>query len=367
MIMHVITNFTGRAGAETMLARLLNASSDPRVMVVPLIGVSEANRAIVKNPAVVYAPLNAAAPWRIPGAIVRLAGLIRREKPRVLLCWMYHAMAVGSLAARLSGTGVPVVWNVRQSLDDPASFSRSTRIALSVTRRLSNMPDGIIYNSSRARRLHAAYGYADAEATVIPNGFELPELAGPRPREARLFGLVGRFHPQKDHETFFKAAAIAAGAAPDMRFATAGEGVTADSPAIAALLTAAGLAPERIDMKGLVLDMAGFYRSIDVLVLSSRTEGFPNVVAEAMSHGRPVVTTDVGDAAEIVGDAGRVVQARDPAALAAAMIDLYRMAPADYEALAGRARTRIEENYELSRVVARYDAYLADRIAAARR
>lgn len=47
--------------------------------------------------------------------------------------------------------------------------------------------------------------------------------------------------------------------------------------------------------------MPEFYQSIDLLVLSSRTEGFPNVIAEAMSFGKPIVTTDVGDAAAVAG------------------------------------------------------------------
>ena len=85
------------------------------------------------------------------------------------------------------------------------------------------------------------------------------------------------------------------------------------------MMAAAGLPEAAIELRGQVDDMAAFYRDIDVLVLSSRTEGFPNVVAEAMSHGKPVVTTDVGDAALVVGDTGVVVPPRNEQALAEGM------------------------------------------------
>src|SRR6185295_10648982 len=103
-----------------------------------------------------------------------------------------------------------------------------------------------------------------------------------------------------------------------------------------------------------VSDMASFYQSIDALVLSSRTEGFPNVVAEAMSHGKPVITTDVGDAALIVGATGFVVPPREPQAMAEAMVKLLSLSPHDYRRLAIAARRHVEEQYAMPAVAATY-------------
>ncbi|RVI88862.1 glycosyltransferase [Sinorhizobium medicae] len=358
MIMHVITNFTASAGAETMLARLLHGSMDERIIVVSLIGVSDRNRRLADNPRVSYVSLAAASLTALPGAILRLATLIRKERPDVILCWMYHAMVAGSLAAGLARHGAPVFWNVRQSLDDPASLTRSSRIAIAAAKLLSRRPTGIIYNSARALDLHRAYGYANQNTVVIPNGFELPELAAPEPRAARRIGIVGRFHPQKDHGTFFKAAAQVLKTHPQAVFSAAGNGLVCDNPQVMELIAKADLPAHAVDLRGEVSDMPAFYRSIDLLVLSSRTEGFPNVIAEAMSYGKPIVTTDVGDAAVVAGRAGIAVPPRNPQALAEAMRAFLDLPEAEYARYARTARERIENEYALAAVSAKYSKFL---------
>ncbi|QRM57705.1 glycosyltransferase [Sinorhizobium sp. BG8] len=358
MIMHVITNFTASAGAETMLARLLRTSEDERIIVVSLIGVSDRNRNLANNPRVTYVALGSNSVTGLSSAIPRLAALIRRERPKAILCWMYHAMVAGTLGAVVSRQDMPVFWNVRQSLDDPASLSRSSRMAIAFAKKLSGRAAGIIYNSSRARELHQAYGFSDRNSVVIPNGFDLPQVNPPEPKAARRFGIAARFHPQKDHETFFRAAALVAQTHPEATFAAGGHGLSRNNPAVSELITKAGLSPESIDLMGEVADMPGFYQGIDVLVLSSRTEGFPNVIAEAMSFCKPVVTTDVGDAAAVIGDTGIAVPPRDPAALALAMCRILELSPEAYARLAMSARQRIESHYALPAIAQSYTDFV---------
>lgn len=356
--MHVITNFTASAGAETMLARLLSTSSDERIVVASLIGVSDRNRDLANNPRVVYVPLEAASLASLPGAALRLARLIRKERPDAILCWMYHAMVVGTVAAGMAQRKTRVFWNVRQSLDDPASLTRSSRIAIAMAKLLSARPSGIIYNSTRALNLHSAYGYANRNMVVIPNGFELPQLSPPVAATARRIGIVGRFHPQKDHGTFFKAAAAVIKTHPQTIFSAAGYGLSRDNPAVVELMARAGLPADVVELRGEISDMAEFYQGIDTLVLSSRTEGFPNVIAEAMSYAKPIVTTDVGDAADIAGDAGIAVPARNPEALADAIRQILDLTPTEYARFACKARERIENEYTLAAVAKKYSAFL---------
>ncbi|MDK1385951.1 glycosyltransferase [Sinorhizobium sp. 8-89] len=359
MIMHVITNFTASAGAETMLARLLHNSTDERIIVVSLMGISERNRRLADNPRVVYVSLEAASLAALTGAVLRLSRLIKKERPDVILCWMYHAMIAGTVAARVARHGAQVFWNVRQSLDDPASLTRSSRLAIAMARLLSNLPSGIIYNSARALDLHRKYGYANRNAIVIPNGFELPRLPpSPSKAAARRIGIVGRFHPQKDHGTFFKAAASVIQTHPQAVFSAAGNGLSRDNPAVVELMAQAGLPVHAVDLRGEITDMAKFYQGIDLLVLSSRTEGFPNVIAEAMSYGKPIVTTDVGDAAAVAGNAGIAVPARDPEALAIAIRRILDLPAAEYARYARNARQRVENEYAITAITEKYAEFL---------
>ncbi|MGX1495006.1 glycosyltransferase involved in cell wall biosynthesis [Labrenzia sp. MBR-25] len=361
-VMHVITNFAASGGAETMLARLLAATSDPAV-VVSLIDVSERNLNLAGRPDVEYHSLNARGAVQMPGAILQLTGLMREKRPRAVLCWMYHAMVVGTLSARLAGAP-PVFWTVRQALDDPRSLTRSTRIAVAGARILSSRAAGIVYNSARAREQHEQYGYAARYGKVIPNGVVVPMRVERTPRKARVFGIAARFHPQKDHLTFFRAAAQIAAQFPDARFVAAGHGLDERNGEVLAMVEEAGLDPARLKLLGELRDMEDFYSQIDVLVLSSRTEGFPNVVAEAMSHARPVVTTDVGDAALIVADTGKVVSPGDPDVLSEAMADLARLTSDQVADLGRRARQRIEENYQVKHILDEYRDVLSQRLPA---
>jgi glycosyltransferase involved in cell wall biosynthesis len=287
-----------------------------------------------------------------------IARILRDERPTAVVCWMYHAMVVGSAARLVARSDAPFFWNVRQSLDDPSSFTASTRLAIAVCRHLSRIPDGIIYNSSRALALHGSKGFKNGQVTVIPNGFDLPNGVSITPKTPSVLGIAGRLHPQKDHASFFRAAAATARSHPNVRFKAAGLGMTPDNPAVKALMSEAGLDPRNIELLGMLDDMPSFYRGIDALVLSSRTEGFPNVVAEAMSHGKPVVATNVGDAAEIIGETGFIVPASDPDKLAEGMRRMLELSPAAYAERARSAHERISSRYSLEAIAGTYRRFL---------
>jgi glycosyltransferase involved in cell wall biosynthesis len=92
----------------------------------------------------------------------------------------------------------------------------------------------------------------------------------------------------------------------------------------------------------------GDYSALDVLVLPSTTEGFPNVVVEAMSCGLPVVATDVGDCRRIVGDCGWIVPPKDPEDLAVAIGQAIAALP---NWRSERSRKRIQENFSVDAMV----------------
>ena len=135
--------------------------------------------------------------------------------------------------------------------------------------------------------------------------------------DAIVYGTVGRLKPQKDHGTFLQAAKDILGRNPSARFLIVGDG-----PLRSELETQAqqlDLFPAMI-FTGVRTDIPAVLSALDVFVLSSRWEGLPNAVLEAMASARPVVATAVDGVQGVVtfGENGLLVSPGDSTALAAA-------------------------------------------------
>lgn len=154
---------------------------------------------------------------------------------------------------------------------------------------------------------------------LIPNSVEAPLAPAERVPE-RMFLAVGRLTHQKGLDVLLRAFAQTRQQYP-WRLTIAGDGEERDSLKDLAKSLAIG---KYVDWVGAVADVAALYRRAGVFVLSSRFEGTPNALLEAMASGIPVIVTDAISAAEMVTAArcGRVVRGNDDVALAAAMCEL---------------------------------------------
>src|SRR5690606_26895230 len=178
----------------------------------------------------------------------------------------------------------------------------------------------------------------------------------------RLVGLIARWHPQKDHAGFLRAAAALAGRQPTAHFVLAGGQCDTGNPELLRLVAATGLA-DRVQLRGQRSDIPRLTAALDIATLaSSFGEAFPSVLGEAMACAVPCVTTDVGDSADIVGDTGRVVPPGDPAALAAAWEELLALSPAELAELGERGRQRAHREFELGAVASRYEAVFREMV-----
>lgn len=375
-IAHVITGL-GLGGAEMMLWKLLSAMDRQAFepLVVSLIEPGPMGERIGAL-GVSVETLRMTRGLPSAGALVRLVRILREFRPDLIQTWMYHADLVGALARPWVGLGRSrprLVWNIRQSDLDPRLTRRGTRLVARLDGLLSWLaPERIICCSWRAREVHRALGYRDGRMTVIPNGFDL-ERFRPDPvarAELRaelgisdaspLIGLVGRFDPQKDLPTFVAAARQVRSACPDCRFLLAGQGMDRDNRALGTWIQDAGLA-EAIHLLGPRSDVPRVLAALDLLVSASAYgEGFPNVIGEAMASAVPCVVTDVGDSGLIIGDTGRLVPPRAPAALAQAIGALVGCSAETRRAMGAAARARVRAEYDLPVIVERYQAlYLA--------
>lgn len=369
-VLHVITGL-GQGGAESVLCRLVESTpAEVRHTVISLTDEGVYADRLRRAGATVLAL--GMAPGRFSvRAFQRLRGYIRGSRPQVVQTWMYHADLLGGLAARMSG--VPAVaWGIRNSGAHLARSSLSARLVMRVCAWLSRrVPAAIVCCAEDARRRHVQAGYAAAPMVVIPNGYDLARL---RPdaqariavrrelgldEDTPLIGCVARWDPLKDHANLVRALAVLreAGSVSGLRCVLVGRGMTPDNAELAALLAEHGVAGQVL-LLGPREDVPAIMSALDLHVLPSRAEGFPNVVAEAMACGTPCVVTDAGDAAAIVGDHGWVVPIEDPRALAAAIaLAFTTLADPDARAkLSQGARERVQHAFSLPAMAQAYHA-----------
>ncbi|WP_342131691.1 glycosyltransferase [Hydrogenophaga sp. OTU3427] len=376
-IAFIITGL-GTGGAEMMLLKVLThldrSRFEPHVIALAPLG-DMAQRIAALNVPVqsINMRRSVLALWHI-GRLIRMLKVLR---PDVVHTWMYHADLVGGLAARMAGVRA-VGWCIRNSDLGPQTTSRSTRMVVWLCARLSRwLPTRILCCSEAATTIHVQLGYAAHKMQVIPNGFDLtlfrPDVVARLElrntlvirTESPVIGLIGRYHPQKNHYGFIDAAAIVIASRPETQFVMAGTGVETTNTILLEKIKAAGL-EHHMHMLGNWANVPALMNVLDVLVSASTYgEAFPNVLGEAMACGVPVVTTDVGDSAYIVGDTGLVVTDNTPAQLAAGIQRMLELAPSARAALGARARDRVLTHFDIHGVTRQYEQFYEDILATA--
>ncbi len=305
---------------------------------------------------------------------LKLINIIKKKKPDVVQTWLYHADLMGLMAGKMAMVR-KIVWGLRCSDMEFENYGFLTGMTVKLNARLSRLPDLILVNSEKGRQVHQGLGYSTPKMKMVPNGFDTnffrPDALEKKAfrqeigvdQNAFIVGHVARFDPQKDFETFFRAAGIIAQKVESAVFVLAGKGVDDSNKEIKQMISNNALA-DNVILLGSRENIEKLYVGLDCLILSSVFgEGFSNTIAEAMSCCVPCVVTDVGDSAYIVDDFGFVARPRDFAGLAEGVEKLSQMGIEQRQKIGVAARKRIKDNFSLEKIVDIYqDIYtkLAD-------
>jgi len=290
------------------------------------------------------------------GRLRRLRAALRRLAPDVLHTVLWSGNCYGRMAAL--GLGIPVVIAAERNVIARPAWQ------VAVERVLDRSTDAYLVNSGAvADGLVTRERLPAAKIRVVHNGIDLTRLppfsldrvaarrtAGFDPQR-RLVAQVGRLTAQKDYPTFLAAAARVAVEVADVDFLVVGEGeLRSELEAEVGRLDLGG----RVRFLGLRHDVPALLGAVDVLALTSRWEGLPNVVIEAMAIGAVAVATDVGGARELLasGETGFIVPPGDAGAVADAVLGVLR-APEAALRIATAARRRIETEFTIDAMVRR--------------
>ncbi len=289
----------------------------------------------------------------------RMGHVLRVHTPHILHSFLFGFDLWANRAARK--TGVPVIISSRREL---AQWQKSRHRMM---QRLANRYADVIVANSEAVADYAARRERTGRGRyrVICNGIDAESMtsAVPRKQTVRRFrmpedkfiiGMTANFSPVKDHRLFMDMADLLLRRRNDVHFLLVGSGPLLAK--IEQLARRRGQANHfnRVSVLG---EMAELYSVMDVAVLTSKVEGFPNALAEAMAAGRPVVAPAVGGIPEMVenGRTGVLVPERTAERFAQAVEGLLD-SPQERERLGAAGAESVRADLSVGKMV---DAYRA--------
>ena len=302
--------------------------------------------------------------WRNPIQVARylLAFLadLKKEKPEMIHGFLFHAYVLGAFAGRIAG--IPIVIASRRSL----SHFKVGRPHYPLVERLANrVTDLIVANSEAVKQdVVRQEKVRSSKIRVIYNGINpsmcnVPADAGLRaslgiPEKAKVVGVVANLIHYKGHRFFLQACQEIKVKHSEVKFLLIGDGPCKGE--LEAFAQELGLEKDVLFLGGRQ-DIPQLLALMDVAVLPSLEEGFPNAVLEAMAAGKPVVASRVGGVPEAVvhGETGLLIPPEDQAALAEAICWLL-VHPTEAGRFGEAGRRRVAERFNLSTMVRQYEA-----------
>jgi sugar transferase (PEP-CTERM/EpsH1 system associated) len=352
-VMHLIYRFQ-EGGAERVVLNIAAKVQSPTIQSSICSTVPATSMKHLLEPEVALFELQRR-PGNDPSFVWQLYQLLRRQRPHILHTHSWGTLCEGLVAGRMAR--VPVIVHLEHGTLQTKKYQvRIQRWAWPQTDRL------LAVCSKVADHMADTVGVARRGIRIIRNGVDLSRFQTEHRAEARLrlglpsdalvVGTAGRLVDVKDHSTLLEALRLVTSAGVPLLAVIAGDGPL--RTALESTILTLGL-QDRVRLLGHRSDIETVMAALDIFVLSSRSEGLPMAILEAMASGLPVIATRVGGVDEVIdeGSTGLLVEPKSPEALAEAIGSLAgNRARRERMGAAGRARAIRE--FSLDTMVADY-------------
>ena len=329
-VLHIITGLQ-RGGAETLLCNLCKFDKEYKHSIISMSDIKNKDMVFKDLPNISIYSLN------FKNGRIKLSGLfmlyrlIIQINPDAVQTWMVHADLIGGLIARFAGIK-NIFWGVHHTILMGGKSKLSTIFIVKLNAFLSRfIPKKIIYCAEKSKSIQESIGFKKSKGVVIQNGYDINSFFQNRSLgedfrnefyisdHTFVIGHVGSYDPLKDQNTLIEALAFLDQEHFDFNAVLVGKNLDNNNLELVTKLKENGL-NDRVHLLGVRNDIPAVMNGIDLFVLTSLSEAFPNVLNESMACGTPCVTTNVGDASLIVDNTGWVVQPKDAKAIADAVI-----------------------------------------------
>ncbi len=297
--------------------------------------------------------------------IWRLAIHLRKNPCHILHNWLPNSIHAGAIAGTIIGVPVIIAAVRSEAPDCVAEKVEPWRRTMDrITAKLSTVFIGNCHAVCSTTRSWARVPWNRME--LVYNGVaqaSIPDMTQTMRRQLRAqmgmhpdvptVGIIARLDEDKDHVTFLRVAQELHTQRPDVRFAIIGDGPLRED---LNQVIVQWKMQEYVTMHGRSSDVSRMMQLLDIIALTSVSEGCPNVLLEAASLGVPVVTTAAGGAAELVvdGETGFVVPCQDSRAMADRIIELIDN-PTMRNSFIERSRLRARSEFSPHKMVANID------------
>lgn len=379
-ILHLVNDLNGYGGAEMTLLRYMTerpeARGDHTIIMLrgwkdgPSVGMDLRQLGVSVKSLGVTGALS---------ALFALPALIREAKaaePDIISAWLYYPSLLAVLVRPFLKGFPRIVWHIRslpyvRFTEKPARYITQRMLAF-----CSYFPRiAIVTNSTAARRAHVDLGFTKNPDrwTVVPNAIDAKRYApnpGMRsglraewrvPSHGIVIGAVGRDVPEKGYADYFVALGrVVAHLSEEMRarihIVVAGRGTSREDDGFAQLAAECGLSHENMHLLGQRDDVPDILAGLDMFVLPSKSESFPNVLAEAMATSLPCLATDVGDCALVLGDRRFIASNVKGETLTDRILTMLKLPLEERDEIGKKNRDRAVNVYTMPRMIAGFDS-----------
>jgi glycosyltransferase involved in cell wall biosynthesis len=367
LVIHVITGL-GMGGAEANLYKLACFSKNYNHQVISLSGMGYYGPLLEAQGINVIA-LNLKPNLKSIFSLLKLFKILRKNVNAIIQTWMYHADFIVSVASLIIGNR-KIFWGLRNTALALNQLSWTTRIVIYLNAKLSYfVPKKIISCSMSSSEGHAQIGYDFNKFINIPNGYDIKFWKPSSEIKVKLRAefsfrdeqccliMVARWDPLKDHLNLLKALSVLKlKGRNDWKCFLIGPGISRENAILNNYLLKYDL-HNNVNLFGPQSNLQKLLNVGDIFVLSSKGEGFPNVIAEAMLLGIPCVATDVGESRSIIGDTGKLVPPQNSEKLALEIEGLMNEMgnKVSWNERCLSARERIVANFDINNMFSQFE------------
>ena len=295
-----------------------------------------------------------------------LIKLIRSLKPDIVQTWLVHADFIGGIAARLAGIN-NVLWNIRYSNIDINRAKIITNLILNILTKLSYfIPKSIIINSKVAKKIYEKKGYDKKKLKYIPNGYDVSSFKVDKKakknfqkkikykKKIPLIGYVARYDLLKDHMNLLHALSLIR--LNGFKFYCVLVGTNINKNKILIKEVKKLKLSKHVKLIGPMKNISIVMTLLDIHIQSSKSEGFPNVLAESMAHKTPCIATNVGDSSYIIGKTGWLVSPNNSIELAKVIeIAFKEIGTKNWTKKCNMAKERIMKKFNINNMIKNYN------------